>query len=138
MPNANVTLVAAVGDMNKGNKPIKFETRINTAKVITTGKYCKPCGPMMSSSIPRTASTPSSSVCCPGPGSSSESCPFKIHIIATLRTQAITNITVYQGIAFSGVYGPNTASGVVPNLAKNFVQSGCVYVISNLYAHSPK
>ena len=43
-----MTLVAAVGDMNSGNSPIRFETRISTANVIMTGKYCKPCGPTMS------------------------------------------------------------------------------------------
>src|SRR5438876_12405368 len=118
-PSANVTLVADVGDMKSGNIPIKFEMRISTAKVITTGKYCKPCGPTMSSSMLRTASTPTSSVCCPAPGSSSESLPFRIQITAILRMHAKTNITVYQGIAFSGVYWPKTASGVEPDFAKN-------------------
>src|SRR5437879_1109241 len=122
-PSANVSLVAEVGDMKSGNIPIKFEIRISTAKVMTTGKYCKPCGPTMSSSMLRTASTPTSRVCCPAPGSSSESLPFNIQITTKLRTQATTNITVYHGIAFSGVYGPNAASGVVPNFAKNVCQN---------------
>jgi hypothetical protein len=78
----------------------------------------------MSSNMPRTASTPTSSVCWPAPGSSSESFPLRIQISSTLRIQAITNITVYQGIAFSGVYTPNTASGVVPNFARNVFQRG--------------
>ena len=78
----------------------------------------------MSSSMLRTASTPTSSVCCPGPGSSSESLPFNIQITTRLRMQATTNITVYHGIAFSGVYGPKAASGVEPNFAKNFCQNG--------------
>src|SRR5437879_12747432 len=129
-PSANVTLVADVGDMKSGNIPIKFEIRMSTAKVITTGKYCKPCGPTMSSSMLRTASTPTSSVCCPGPGSSSESRPFNIQITTRLRRQATTNITVYQGIAFSGVYGPKAASGVEPNLPRNFCQNRYVYFIS--------
>src|SRR5216117_2447322 len=133
-PSANVTLVAEVGDMKSGNIPIKFEIRISTAKVITTGKYCKPCGPTMSSSILRTASTPTSSVCCPEPGSSSESLPLKIQITNRLMMQASTNITVYQGIAFSGVYTPKAASGVVPNFPRTFVQNGYVYFISKLYA----
>src|SRR2546427_12118218 len=103
MPSANVTLVADVGVTNSGKKPMRLETRIRTAKVITTGKYCKPCGPMMSSIKLRTASTPTSSVCCPCPGSSSDSLPLNIQIKARLIKQANTNITVYQGIAFSGV-----------------------------------
>src|SRR5207302_3015138 len=124
-PSAKVTLVADVGDMKSGNIPIKFEIRISTPKVITTGKYCKPCGPMMSSSMLRTASTPTSRVCCPCPGSSSDSLPLKIQISARLMTQASTNITVYQGIAFSGVYGPpNAASGVEPNFASNHFHFG--------------
>src|SRR5260221_10432732 len=134
MPSAKVTLVADVGDMNSGNRPIKFDTRISTAKVITTGKYCKPCGPTMSSSMLRTASTPTSSVCCPCPGSSSESLPLKIQISTRLMIQASTNITVYQGIAFSGVYTPNKESGVVPNFPSTLVQNGYVYFISRSYA----
>jgi hypothetical protein len=51
---------------------------------------------------------------------------LRIQINSTLRIQAITNMTVYQGIAFSGVYTPNTASGVVPNFARNFFQRGYV------------
>src|SRR5438552_19053055 len=122
-PSANVTLVADVGDMKIGNIPIKFEMRISTAKVITTGKYCKPCGPTMSSSMLRTASTPTSSVCCAAPGSSSDSLPLKIQISTRLMMQASTNMTVYQGIAFSGVYTPNAASGVVPNFPRTFCQN---------------
>ena len=98
-----MTLVAEVGLMKSGKKPIRFEIRIKTAKVITTGKYCKPCGPTMSSSILRTASTPTSKVCCPWLGSSSDSFPFMIQISAILRMHAITNMIVYQGMAFSGV-----------------------------------
>src|SRR5207302_2806147 len=123
-PSAKVTLVADVGDMKSGNIPIKFEIRISTAKVITTGKYCRPCGPTMSSSMLRTASTPTSRVCCPAPGSSSDSLPFNIQITTKLRMQATTNITVYQGIAFSGVYAPKTDSGVAPNFVRNFCQNG--------------
>src|SRR5437762_8328319 len=102
-PSANVTLVADVGDMKSGNILIKFEMRISTAKVITTGKYCNPCGPTMSSSMLRTASTPTSSVCCPCPGSSSDNLPFMIQTRVIVRMHAITNMTVYQGIAFLGV-----------------------------------
>ena len=38
IPSAKVTLVAAVGDMNNGKNPIRFEMRIRIANVITTGK----------------------------------------------------------------------------------------------------
>src|SRR5207248_11047821 len=100
---AKVTLVEDVGDRKSGNNPIKYEIRISTAKVMTTGKNCKPCGPTMSSNMLRTASTPTSRVCCPWLGSSSDILPLKIQIRAKVRMHAITNMMVYQGIAFSGV-----------------------------------
>ena len=34
--SANVTFTDAVGDMNSGNSPIRFETNTSTAKVATT------------------------------------------------------------------------------------------------------
>ena len=120
MPSANVTEVDDVGDMNRGNRPIRFETRIRMAKVATTGKYFNPCGPMMSSIRPRTASTATSSVCCPPCGSSSDrrlpnSLPFNIHTKMIVNRHAMTNITVYQGMAVSGEYfTPKTASAFVP------------------------
>src|SRR5437016_6333502 len=112
--------------MNSGKKPIRFETRIKTANVITTGKYCNPCGPTMSSNMLRTASTPTSKVCCPCPGSSSESLPLMIQINAIEMRHASTNMIVYQGMAFSGVYAPNAASGVEPNFANTLFQTGYV------------
>src|SRR5262249_6210180 len=121
---------AEVGERNKGNKLIRFETRITTANVMTTGKYFKPCGPTMSWSMSRMASTPSSRACCGLLGSSTDSLRLNNRMMITLRMQAMTNITVYQGIAVSGVYGPKAASGVVPKNPRNLVQSGCVYFIS--------
>src|SRR5258707_4653951 len=112
IPNAKVTLVADVGATNNGNNPIRLEIRTSTANVITTGKYFMPWGPMMSVIMSRTAKMATSRVCCPLLGSSSERRPFKIQIRATARTQAIRNMIVYQGMAFSGVYGPKAASGV--------------------------
>jgi hypothetical protein len=44
--------------------------------------------------------------------------PLKIQIITTLSTQAMKNITVYHGIAFSAVYGPKAPSASAPELAK--------------------
>src|SRR6476469_9617740 len=86
----------------------------------------------------RTASTLTSSVCCPWPGSDSDNLPFKIQMIITLRMQAMKNITVYQGIAFSTVYGPNAASGVLPNQPSTLSQIGLVYFSSKFSAYSPK
>src|SRR5207253_9513400 len=61
-----------------------------------------------------------------------------IQINAIVMMQANTNMIVYQGIAFSGVYAPNAASGVEPNFASNHFHLGYVYFISKLYAYSPK
>src|SRR5688572_10843642 len=112
--------------MNSGNSPMRFDTRISTAKDITTGKYFNPCGPMMSWIMLRTANTLTSSVCCPPPGSDSDNFPLKIQMMTTLRMQAMKNITVYHGIAFSAVYGPNTSSGFAPNFPSNLSQIGLV------------
>src|ERR1041384_6241225 len=124
MPSANVTEVEDVGDMKSGKRPIRFEMRIRMAKVATTGKYFNPCGPMMSSMRPRTASTATSSVCCPPCGSSSDSrlpnsLPFNSQTKTTVKRHAMTNMTVYQGMAVSGEYLPKTASAFVPKKPNN-------------------
>src|SRR4028119_629799 len=124
MPSANVTLVAAVGALNSGNKPITFDTKISSANVATTGKYLTPGGPTTSIKSWRIPKPVAASVCCPLDGSSSESFPFKTQISPKVSKQATTNIIVYHGIAFSGVSAPKAASGVVPKFARNLVQSG--------------
>jgi hypothetical protein len=82
----------------------------------------------------RTASTLTSSVCWPPPGSDSESLPLRIQMITTLMMHAMKNITVYQGIALSAVYGPKAASGVDPNQPSTLSHTGFVYFSSKLSA----
>src|SRR5215213_9944756 len=113
MERAKVTLTDAVGDMKRGNCPIRFEIRTRTAKVATTGKYFHAWSPITLCERSLRARKPASRVICPGVGSSSESLPLKSLITTTVRMQAITNMIVYHGIAFSGEYSPKTASGVV-------------------------
>src|SRR6476661_10272524 len=113
---AKVTLTDAVGDIKSGNRPIRFEIRTSTANVATTGKYFQPCSPMTLVARSLSARNPASSVIWPDVGSSSESLPLNMRMMMTVRIHAITNMIVYHGIAFSGEYSPNIASGVVPNL----------------------
>src|SRR4028119_418881 len=129
MPSASVTLIEAVGDINSGNSPIKLEIKTSTANVATTGKYLKPCSPITLTTKSRSAKIPASSVNCPFDGSSVDNFPLRIQMTIIVRIQAMTNITVYHGIAVSGVYSPNKASGLVPSGNKIASQIGRVYFI---------
>ena len=62
MARANVTFTDAVGAMNKGNCPIRFETSTRTANVATTGKYLKPCSPTTLTTRSLSARKPASRV----------------------------------------------------------------------------
>src|SRR5436190_246751 len=98
---AKVTFTEAVGAIKIGTWPIRFETRMRTAKVATTGKYLEACGPITFDARSLRYKKPASAVICALEGSSSDSLSLRILITTTESMHAITNMIVYHGIAFS-------------------------------------
>ena len=115
-PRAKVTFTDAVGDMNIGKWPIRLETRINTAKVATTGKCLKPLSPIMLEPCLIARNPPQAST---GPVWVLRKLSFqKIHYKYG-QMHAIKNIIVPRYCILCRIR-PEHASGVVPNF-----QTGC-------------
>ena len=66
--HANGTLMLLVGDPRPGIWPIRLPIRMKTKIVPSSGRYCRPFGPMLPSSTPTMNVTMSSRMICSLPG----------------------------------------------------------------------